>query len=36
MLIYLVIMLPMFVWGIVEWLNHKDGETKGVKVNSIK
>ena len=36
MLIYLIIMLPMFIWGIVEWLKHKDGETKGVKVNSIK
>ena len=36
MLIYLVIMLPMYIWGIVEWLKHKDGETKSVEVNSIK
>ena len=36
MLIYLVIMLPMYIWGIVEWLKHKNGETKSVEVNSIK
>ena len=36
MLIYLVIMLPMYIWGIVEWLKHKNGETKSVEINSIK
>ena len=36
LLIYLVIMLPMYIWGIVEWLKHKNGETKSVEVNSIK
>ena len=36
MLIYLAIMLPMYIWGIIEWLKHKNGETKSVEVNSIK
>ena len=36
MLIYLIIMLPMYIWGIIEWLKHKNGETKSVEVNSIK
>ena len=36
MLIYLVIMLPMYIWGVLEWLKHKNGETKSVEVNSIK
>lgn len=35
MLIYLVIMLPMYIWGIVEWLKHKNKETKVVEVNTI-
>lgn len=36
MLIYLAIMLPMYIWGIIEWLKHKNGETKSVEINSIK
>ena len=36
MLIYLIIMLPMYIWGIIEWLKHKNEETKSVEVNSIK
>ena len=36
MLIYLIIMLPMYIWGIIEWLKHKNRETKSVEVNSIK
>ena len=36
MLIYLFIMLPMYVWGIIEWCKHKNGNTKSVEVNSIK
>ena len=36
MLIYLAIMFPMYIWGIIEWLKHKNGETKSVEVNSIK
>lgn len=35
-LIYLLIMLPMYIWGIVEWVKHKNGQTKSVEVNSIK
>ena len=35
-LIYLIIMLPMYIWGIIEWLKHKNRETKSVEVNSIK
>ena len=29
-------MLPMYIWGIIEWLKHRNGETKSVEVNSIK
>ena len=36
MLIYLIIMLPMYIWGLIEWLKHKNRETKSVEVNSIK
>ena len=36
MIIYLFIMLPMYVWGIFEWLKHKSKETESVEVNSIK
>ena len=36
MIIYLVIMLPMYIWGIVEWFKHKNQETKSVQINSIK
>lgn len=36
MIIYLLIMLPMYVWSIVVWSKHKNGETKSVEVNSIK
>ena len=35
MLIYLIIMLPMYIWGIVEWIKHKDKDSKSVEVNSI-
>ena len=36
MIIYIVIMLPMYVWGIVEWIRHKNKQTESVEVNSIK
>jgi len=36
MLIYLFIMLPMYVWGIYEWIKHKNKNTESVEVNSIK
>ena len=36
MLIYLFIMFPMYIWGIIEWLKHKNKETKSVEINSIK
>lgn len=36
MIIYIVIMLPMYVWGIVEWIKHKNNKTESVEVNSIK
>lgn len=35
MLVYLVIMLPMYIWGIVEWIRHRNIERKRVEVNSI-
>ena len=36
MIIYLVIMLPMHIWGVIEWLKHKNKNTNTVEVNSIK
>lgn len=36
MIIYLFIMLPMYIWGIYEWLKHKNEATKIIEVNSIK
>ena len=36
MIIYIVIMLPMYIWGIVEWVKHKNNKTESVEVNSIK
>ena len=36
MIIYIVIMLPMYIWGIVEWIKHKNNKTQSVEVNSIK
>ena len=35
MIIYIAIMLPMYIWSIVEWLKHKDDTTQTVQVNSI-
>ena len=35
MLIYLLIALPMYIWGVIEWLRHKNKETKSVQINSI-
>ena len=36
MLIYLVIMLPMYIWGIIEWIKHKNDTTQSIEINSIK
>ena len=36
MIIYIVIMLPMYIWSIVEWIKHKNNKTESVEVNSIK
>lgn len=36
MITYIVIMLPMYVWSIVEWIKHKNNKTESVEVNSIK
>ena len=35
MLVYLLIMLPLFVMGIISWLNNKDIETKLVKPHEL-
>lgn len=34
-IINLGIMLPMYIWGITEWIKHKNKETQTVEVNSI-
>ena len=36
MMIYILIMLPMYIWSIVEWSKHKNKETESVEINSIK
>jgi len=35
MIIYLALMLPMYIWAIVEWFRHKDREGKRVEINTI-
>lgn len=35
-IIYLCIMLPMYIIGIISWLKHQNKETNSVEVNSIK
>lgn len=35
-LIYVVIMLPMYIIGIISWAKHKNVETNSVEVNTIK
>jgi len=35
-IIYLCIMLPMYIIGIVSWLKHQNKETNSVEVNTIK
>lgn len=34
-IIYLVIMLPMYVIGIISWIRHQDKQTNSVEVNKI-
>ncbi|MDD4110346.1 MAG: nicotinamide riboside transporter PnuC [Clostridia bacterium] len=33
---YLALMLPLYIYGIIQWLRHRDNKTKIVKVNEIK
>ena len=35
-LIYALLMLPMYVIGIITWINHKNKKTNSVEINSIK
>ena len=35
-LIYALLMLPMYVIGIITWINHKNEKTNSVEINSIK
>ncbi|HKM20239.1 MAG TPA: nicotinamide riboside transporter PnuC [Candidatus Dojkabacteria bacterium] len=35
-IIYLCIMLPMYIMGIVSWIKHQNKETDSVEVNTIK
>ena len=35
-LIYSLLMLPMYVIGIITWINHKSEKTNSVEINSIK
>ena len=35
MIIYIGIMLPMYVWGIFEWIKHKNSKTNSIEVNEI-
>lgn len=35
-IIYLCIMLPMYIIGIISWLKHQNKETNSVEVNTIK
>lgn len=34
-IIYLIIMLPMYVMGIISWIRHQDKKTNSVEVNKI-
>lgn len=34
-IIYLLIMLPMYIMGIISWIRHQDKETNAVEVNKI-
>ncbi len=34
-IIYVVLMIPTYIWGIIEWAKHKNNDTKSVKINSI-
>jgi len=36
MIIYIIIMLPMYIWSIVEWSKHKNQTTESIEVNTIK
>ena len=36
MIIYIVIMLPIYIWSIIGWIKHKNEKTESVEVNSIK
>lgn len=35
-LIYAVLMLPMYIIGIIAWINHKNEKTNSVDINNIK
>ena len=35
-LIYALLMLPMYVIGIITWINHRNEKTNSVEINSIK
>ena len=35
-LIYALLMLPMYIIGIITWINHKNEKTNSVEINSIK
>lgn len=35
-LIYAVLMLPMYIIGIITWINHKNEKTNSVDINNIK
>ena len=35
-IIYLCVMLPMYIIGIISWLRHQNKETNSVEVNTIK
>ena len=35
-LIYALLMLPMYAIGIISWINHKNEKTNSVEINSIK
>lgn len=35
-IIYLLIMLPMYIMGILSWFKHQNKETNSVEVNNIK
>ena len=35
-LIYTFISLPMYMWGVIAWLRHKNQKTQTVEINTIK